>query len=191
MDVKVISEHGYNEALYGFSLSFKDRAISPDDWWSEERRERTERAAVANCGRGLGHDKWIRQVMVWVDIEAPRYWWSEFDTYKIGTVAQSESTMHTLSRRDMTKDDCADVGKCSVYLSSNINRFNIIKQMDNVDIQELKAFVPEAYLQRRLVTMNYEVLRTIIKQRSNHRLPEWSTFIDAVKDQVEHPELLP
>lgn len=210
MKVIKLEEHGYNSALYGFSLSYKDRAISREEWWpiccedttcnfyckkgkcsdrSLDRRARIESAAIANAGRGHGHDKWLRQVVLWLDIEAPRYWWSEFDTYKVGTVAQSESTMHTLSRRPMTLDDCVYTDLTRSVVQDQVNVFNSIVSKGTV--QEIKQCVPEAYLQRRVVTLNYAVFQCIINQRKNHRLPEWHTFIDAIYSQVAHPELLP
>lgn len=201
MEVIIRQEAGYDLALYGFSLSYKDRAIKPEDWWYtlskkriteiehdelSNRWDRIEKAATANAGRGKGHDKFLRQVMVWVDVEAPRYWWSEFDTYKVGTVAQSESTMHTLSKRDLEWSDFEEGISLSTFDRALFNTMKGTKT-----IQELKGELPESYLQRRLVTMNYQVLGTIINQRAKHKLPEWQQFIKAIYEQVEHPELLP
>lgn len=206
MQVKIIEEAGYNTALYGFSLSYKDRAIKREDWWPVEftgepyewnshtnevnskvkRYKQTAKTATANAGRGNGHDKFLRQIMLWVEVEAPRYWWSEFDTYKVGTVAQSESTMHTLMKRDIKKSDFE--GDITYF---DIESFNLARISNNIDIQSLKQELPEAYLQRRMVTLNYAVLRCITEQRKNHKLPEWSTFINSIYEQVEHPELLP
>lgn len=221
MDVKIRQEAGYDLALYGLSLSYKDRASKPDDWWPFDcincakgewlydlcescklyneaiidRQGRMVKVATANSGRGRGHDKWLRQVMIWIDIEAPRYWWSEFDTYKVGTVAQSESTMHTLSKREMTLNDLEPVyndAYLQQYRQKQINAFNErANNSKEISIQSLKHLLPEAYLQRRLVTFNYAVLRTIIEQRKNHRLPEWHTFINTIYKQCKHPELLP
>lgn len=224
MDVNIIEEHGYSTALYGFSLSYKDRAVKPNDWWNlecptcidleidfgsghpgdicvecrssgikattsnKERADRIAKTAQANAKRGKGHNKFLRQVILWVDIEAPRYFWSEFDTYKVGTVAQSESTMHTLSRRDVTVDDFQET--VDGYHPSKDDLLWINDCVDSGRIQRMKGVLPESYLQRRLVTMNYAVLRTIIEQRKNHRLPEWATFIESVMGQVEHPEYL-
>lgn len=196
MEITIREEAGYDLALYGMSLSFKDRAIKPEDWWmldhtyndeKNDRYNRIKKTATVNAGRGKGHDKFLRQICLWIDIEAPRYWWSEFDTYKVGTVAQSESTMHTLDKRPMTYTDISD----DTYYKA-VDTFNECRDdKDNEGIQELKANVPEGYLQRRMVTLNYGVLHTIINQRYNHRLPEWIEFIKALYDQVDHPELLP
>lgn len=182
MQVRILEEAGYVQAIKGFGYSYKDRAITPDDFYTAERFEQIERAAKANAGRGKGHDKFLRQIMLWVDIEAPRYWWSEFDTYKVGTVAQSESTMHTLAKREARGDDFEN-GMCNGAVA-------LLNAHRSKPIEILKGLLPEAYLQRRLVTMNYAVLRCIIQQREGHRLPEWQVFIEAIKEQVEHPEFL-
>ena len=197
MNITIREEAGYDLALYGMSLSFKDRAIKPEDWWDftpkssrivpgfAERRPKMKSVCTQNANRGMGHNKFRRQIVLWIDIEAPRFWWSEFDTYKVGTVAQSESTMHTLKRRDVIEDDFEAMP------------FNVRGAIDSLnlrrgsDIETVKGLLPESYLQRRLVTLNYEVLATIINQRAKHKLPQWRAFIEAIYKQVEHVELLP
>lgn len=190
MEIKILEEHGYVNAIRGFGYSFMDSAVNPDEFYTEEKFDRIEKAALVHVGRGKGMDKFLRQVCLWTDIRAPRYWWSEFDTYKVGTVAQSTSTMHTLSKRDMTIDDLETTPNTIDHQRYLVGYLN--EAMDLTEsLQELKVYLPESYLQRRLVTMNYGVLHTIIGQRKNHRLPEWRQFIEAIYDQVEHRELLP
>ena len=212
MDITIREEAGYNMALYGFSLSYKDSEIDPRAWWElpcegcknypgcfsctyngitgeddiELRMERIERAAIANCGRGKGHDKWIRQVMLWIDVNAPLSWWKHFDTYKVGTVAQSESTMHTLHRRDMVVGDVEDTVHPDV-----VEFFNAFKNGIKRTTDELNDNLPLGYKQRRVVTLNYAVLRCILSQREFHKLGHWKVFIDSIYNQVKHPELLP
>lgn len=189
MEVIVLEECGYNQAALGMSLSFKDRATPLDKWWTAERFDRMTKTLEANAGRGKGHDKFLRQMMVWLTIEAPRYWWSEFDTYKVGTVAQSESTMHTLSRRYMTIEDCVYTQFNKGLIEEQVALFN--RCVDEGTVQEIKQMVPEAYKQRRIVSLNYAVLGCIISQRDKHRLPEWHTFISSIRSQVKYSELLP
>lgn len=186
MEVKVLGEYGYDIAIRGFGYSFMDSAANPDEYYTPEKLLRIEKAALAHVGKGKGMDKWIRQVAVYLDIRAPRYWFSEFDTYKIGTVAQSTSTMHTLSRRDLTEEDFELQDEPAFF---NLRQFNICR--DGMSVQQLKINLPESYLQRRVVSLNYAVLREMIRQRSTHRLPEWKVFIDALYSQCEHVELLP
>ena len=184
MQVKILEEHGYETALRGMAYSFKDRAIDPETWWPEQRERALARAPRLAPMDG-GHNKFLRQIMLWIDIEAARCWWSEFDTYKVGTVANSESTMHTLSKRMPTTDDF-EVGTDPTVISA----FCHLWMQAKGDVTTLKMNLPEGYLQRRIVTMNYANLRNIIAQRTGHRLKFWQVFIDAIKAQVEHPELL-
>ena len=203
MDVQVLEECGHEWAALGMSLSFKDRAtpifptwnngetygVISNYWWSSDKYKKISKTMEANAGRGKGHDKFLRQITVYLMIEAPRYWWSEFDTYKVGTVAQSESTMHSLSKRYMTLGDCEYTVHTKPILEKQIELFNQV--VDEGSIEELKQCIPESYLQRRLVTLNYATLSCIINQRRGHRLSEWEVFINSIYDQVQYPELLP
>ena len=184
MKVQILKEAGYEEALRGMSYSFRDRAIPVEEWWEGQYPKAVKRAGLL-VGKGAGHDKFIRQIQLWVDIEAARCWWSEFDTYKVGTVANSESTMHKLAKREPLYDDFEDDTNINV-----IAEFRHIWARHKDDINILKMNLPEGYLQRRMVTLNYANLRNIIEQRTGHRLRWWGVFIDAILDQVEHPEFL-
>jgi hypothetical protein len=133
--------------------------------------------------------------MVWIDIEMPRYWWQEFDTYRIGMSKQSESTIHTLKNRDLTIDDF-DHAKCDSIPAFMLNTINEVRReyVENPSKENfvyLKGILPESFLQRRSACVNYKTLRNMILQRRNHVLPHWQFFIREVLDQVEHPELLP
>jgi hypothetical protein len=207
MEVTKIGEYGFDQACYGLSLSYKDRAIPRYLWWpctieDKEKFSRlaqheidyvmqrithfTKRVAPKQAGRGGGHDKFLEHIEVWIDIEAPRYWWSEFDTYRVGMSKQSESTMHSLSKRDLIDGDFED--GCPYCF--DISLFNNLRRKQGVSIRSLKEEIPEGYLQRREVKTNYKVLHNIINQRKAHKLPEWKVFIDEVYSQVDHPELL-
>jgi len=184
MKVQIIEEHGHDTALRGMAYSFKDRAIDPEAWWPGQRPRALERAPKLAPMDG-GHNKFLRQIQLWVDIEAPRCWWSEFDTYKVGTVANSESSMHTLAKRSPMASDFEE-GTDSEVISTFCHLWARAKG----DITALKMNLPEGYLQRRMVTMNYANLRNIIAQRTGHRLKVWKIFIDSIVAQVEHPEYL-
>ena len=165
------------------AYSYFDNSGSPDDWWTPEKFERAKKRSLLLFDKGAGHNKFLRQIMLWVDINAPRFWWSEFDTYKVGTVAQSTSTMHTL-KKGVTKNHFEH------HISeSDLNYMNKMFS-GGYTIEHMKSILPEGFLQRRIVTLNYGVLRTIIEQRHDHRLPQWQVFINAIKDQCEHPEFL-
>ena len=183
MEVTVIKECGYEEALYGLSLSFKDRAIPPDEWWTEERFSKMKKTANSLAGRGGGHDKFLESMVVYVDIEAPRYWWSEFDTYRVGITKQSESTMHTLKKRGLTLADFE--ARVNPEAVKEIN-----ESRDRITIRQLKSQLPEGYLQRRLVCTNYKALRNIYHQRLTHKLPEWQTFCNRIKESLKYSEFV-
>lgn len=184
MQVKVLEEHGYYNALRGMSYSFKRREQPVDAWWEKQRLKAVKRSSLL-APMDAGHNKFLRQMQLWIDIEAPRAFWSEFDTYKVGTVAQSESTMHTLSKR---LPEMADFEEGTHPLI--VKAFQEVWLEHNNDIAIIKENLPEGFLQRRLVTMNYQNLRTIIHQRVGHRYKRWSTFIEEIENQVEYPELL-
>lgn len=189
MQVNILGEYGYDIAIRGFGYSFMDSAADPEEYYTPDMKVRIEKAALAHVGKGRGMDKWIRQVAVYLDLRAPRYWWSEFDTYKVGTVAQSTSTMHTLSRRGIVMEDLEPSTPVDMEYLAYFNRRREDKL--GTELRQLKGMLPEGYLQRRVVSLNYAVLRCIIDQRKNHRLPEWHTFINEVYRGVQHPELLP
>lgn len=138
---------------------------------------------------GSEHRKFLRQIFVSVDITAPLYWWKEFDTYKVGTVANSTSTMHKLASTPITLDcfEIDDLNKQAALWARKFNPNDIIeyleflrqKYLETKDIafwKELIRWLPESWLQTRTVTMNYENLRNMYHQRQNHKLTEWHSF---------------
>lgn len=154
---------------------------------------------------GNEHRKFMRQIFVSVDITAPLYWWKEFDTYKVGTVANSTSTMHKLATTPITLD-CFETDDYDRNLSltdnpkdddglDNISTFeeDIIYVLENIRQKyletkdkrywkELVRWLPESWLQKRTITMNYENIRNMYFQRKNHKLTEWSeSFIKWVE----------
>ena len=183
MKVDIIEEAGHEWALYGMALSYKDRKLNPEDWWLSQRAK-AEKRAVILAGKDGGHNKFLESICVWLDIEAPRAWWSEMDTYRVGTTKQSESTMHTLSKRPPERDDFEEGD------DYQIQGFIVLWEQVKSDIHRLKMNLPEGFLQRRVICTNYKVLRNIIGQREGHRLKLWQTFIDEVLVQAEHPEYL-
>ena len=190
MNTHVVNEVGFEEALYGLSLSFKDRATPTKEWWTNERFEKMKKTSKALAGREGGHNKFLESMIVYIDVEAPRYWWSEFDTYRVGTTKQSESTMHTLSKRDMNISDVEVPMIGADYRFTQIVTFNKARAVSN-SVELLKSLLPEGYKQRRLICTNYKVLRNIINQRHDHKLPQWQDFINVIYDEVKHPDYLP
>lgn len=167
MRVKVLREAGVDEALLGLSLSYgKEPNIT-----------------VANrlAHKQGGHNKFLESIVVWLDITAARYWWQQFDTYRVGTTKQSESTMHTLLRDNLTQEDFED-GIHEGFLDS-LNYWRLMK-----DWVTLKRHLPESFLQRRIVCTNYKVLQNMETQRRSHRLEEWQYFLDELQGQLGAPE---
>lgn len=172
MKIKVLNEAGYPEAMLGLSLSYNQPMANMP--------------AVARdlLLKGGSHIKFLESIAVWLDITAPRYWWQQFDTYRIGVTKQSESTMHTLMKRELTFDDFEG----TPLPLSTLEAINWHIRNSSLDI--VKAALPEGFLQQRIVCTNYRTLRRILAQRINHDLYEWATFCCAVLAQVEYPGFL-
>ena len=141
---------------------------------------------------GTDHRKFMRMIAVYVDLTAPLYWWKEFDTYKVGTVANSCSTMHKIAAEEFTLEDFScehlDTRTASslsvleaviVELNHWRNSYLLSKSKD--DWWQIIQLLPSSYNQRRTVMLNYEVLANIYKSRRNHKLDEWHTFCDWIE----------
>ena len=139
---------------------------------------------------GSDHRKFLRQVFVTVDITAPLYWWKEFDTYKVGTVANSTSTMHKIHAKAFERDDFShdrlDEGGLAlldatiVYLEAERQKFLANKE-DRQPWHNMIQMLPSSYNQMRTVTMNYENLINIYYARRAHKLPEWHILCDWIR----------
>ena len=144
---------------------------------------------------GSVHAKYRRMIVVYVDILAPLYWWKEFDTYKVGTVANSCSTMHKIHEKPFTLDDFShehleDVASSMDFLTSfemlvddlNTARNWYIKTKDKRFWWQMIQLLPSSYNQKRTVMMNYEVLANIYHNRKDHKLDEWRDFCKWVEE---------
>lgn len=187
MNVTKLEEAGYEQALIGIALSFYDHQIPFKDFWTPERRLRTIHRSEKLAFKGGGHNKFLASMFTWWLIDAPRFFWGEYDTYKVATTANSASTMHTLDKRLVTAEDF-ESGTSQIL----IDGFNteIRRHWGCPDISRLKANLPEGWRQQRQVCVNYMTLQNILSQRAKHRLPQWQVFCNAILAQVEHPELL-
>lgn len=147
---------------------------------------------------GTDHRKYLRMITVYCDITAPLYWWKEFDTYKVGTVSNSCSTMHKIQAKEFTIDDFSHEHLISDCLLEHvINELNIYRDIyNNYDKQtdeykfdfskkdiwwQMIQLLPSSYNQKRTVMLNYEVLANIYKSRKDHKLDEWHTFCDWIE----------
>lgn len=194
MKVSIISESGYDIALFGTGLSYGvtshfekfhdfeiSRMIKVDGMSGARDKMLSVCSKLAN--KDGGHNKFLEMMVVWMDIDAPRYWWSEFDTYRVGTSKLSESTMHTITKRHLSKADFQ--GGIDEEFLKTIN-----ETIDTGDFYQVKRILPESFLQRRVVCTNYKVLRNMYQQRKNHRLPEWRDFCESLKRELGHFEFI-
>ena len=173
MKVRILNECGYEEALKGLSLSY-----------NVDEFKKIEKVAVKLSQKDGGHNKFLESIVLWISIDAPRYWWSQFDTYRVGVTKQSESTMHTILKRELTDVDF------EVPINSGV--MNVLNtNIRTKDFDEVKNHLPESFLQERIVCTNYKVLRNIIFQRKYHKLKQWVHFINCIYEQVNYTKLLP
>ena len=145
---------------------------------------------------GTDHRKFMRMITVYLDITAPLYWWKEFDTYKVGSVANSCSTMHKIHAKEFTLEDfsCEKLYDPLGDLRPIIDRLNVYRERyletkDKNDWWQMIQLLPTSYNQKRTVMLNYEVLANIYKSRRNHKLDEWHTFCDWVSE-LPYSELI-
>ena len=140
---------------------------------------------------GTEHRKYLRQIMVSMDITAPLYWWKDFDTYKVGTVANSCSTMHKIHAKEFTLDDFSIEHLSEDVVADPFNRIIdclnffrglYIAHKCKSDWWQMIQLLPTSYNQRRTLTMNYENVMTIIRQRSGHKLDEFNRFVEILKE---------
>lgn len=151
---------------------------------------------------GTEHRKYLRQIFVSMDITAPLYWWKENETYKVGTVSNSCSTMHKIHAKEFTLDDfsfehllCADgndyikwgdrvpIATLEIVIQTlNQNRDMYIKTKDKKYWWQMIQLLPSSYNQKRTITMNYENVMSIINQRTGHKLDEWNDFVKVLKN---------
>jgi len=126
--------------------------------------------------RGADHSKFARMISTGLTIKAPRYWWMEFSTYRIGIESVSESTMHRKVSEPFTVDDFEhDIG-AETLADLNKCRMDVMSDLRHKQLYQLKAMLPEGFLQTRDIVVNYQTLRRMFQQRHDHRLPHWRKF---------------
>ena len=151
---------------------------------------------------GTDHRKFMRMITVYLDITAPLYWWKEFDTYKVGTVANSCSTMHKIAEKEFTLEDfsCEHLERLPGYIGKYDSPYNYPSVMDHAITAlnearkmyletkdknywwQMIQLLPSSYNQKRTIMLNYEVLANIYKSRKDHKLDEWHTFCHWIEE---------
>ena len=190
---------GIEEAIRGMRNPMNSWKQSDSDWESVDDQidfilgDKDEELMLKLNAAGTSHSKYRRMIIVWVDITAPLYWWKEFDTYKVGTVANSCSTMHKLTSRDLTLadfsiehliNDAPPEGRSFTAKGLLKITIDVINQYRKLYQETHKKeywwqmiqLLPSSYNQKRTVMLNYEVLAKIFEERRGHKLDEWREF---------------
>ena len=192
MKIKILEETGYEFALLGMALSYYDHIDPIEEWWNEERKQKADKRAKLLAHKDLGHNKFLESMGVCLYVQATRGFWQEFDTYRVGVTKQSSSTMHKLSKRIVGYSDFEEgTSKCMISAFNKcLLSYKSPKSPYYNDITRLKENLPEGWLQERVVTTNYKVLRHIYGQRYDHRYKHWRTFCEFLLNNLEHPHFI-
>ena len=181
--VRVLCEAGFKEALFGLSLSY--RTLTPLEINGTKRYFDDDQHFLKLCKiaetlafKQGGHNKFLESMQVWLLIRGSLSFWKQFDTYRVGTTKQSESTMHTLKKRALTENDFTKETFCIPTINQNFS------------IDEMRDSLPSGFLECRVVNTNYKTLQNIIHQRKNHKSKKWNTFIEMLLKQVKFPQFL-
>ena len=211
-----------NTEVYGFKRALKGMRNPLESWHKNDTVEENGKVVIGENDLGLAqrlikagseHRKFMRQIFVSVDITAPLYWWKEFDTYKVGTVSNSCSTMHKIQEKEFTLEDFSTEHICirqsMDVLKDTIDALNVFRDVylnggnlryENGNIKcfgkkdkeiwwQLIQLLPSSYNQTRNVMLNYEVLANIYRQRKNHKLDEWREFCNWI-ESLPYSELI-
>ena len=198
---------GWDAAIRGMRNPMNSWDKSDSKHWHETIvGHEVERRVVGNADltlmkklvkAGSDHAKFMRMINVTMDVTAPLYWWSEYDTYKVGTVANSCSTMHTIANREFTLGDFSTEHLDDVSLDTfnyiiaqlEYDRRLYIKTKDKKYWWDMIQLLPSSYNQKRTVQLNYAVLRNMYHARRNHKLDEWHDFCSWV-ETLPYAELI-
>lgn len=201
-----INVYNFESAIHGMRSPYNsyDKSDSAYDDIGEYYIGENDLALMQRLFKaGTEHRKFMRQILVSMDITAPLYWWKQESTYKVGTTSNSQSTMHTIAKKEFTLSDfsfdkedgseiIAEDEPEKVYSMSAMIQFlnnareKYLSTKDKNDWRYLIQLLPESYNQTRTVTMNYEVVANIIRQRRHHKLCEWDKFIDIMLDSLPY-----
>lgn len=216
LTIENIETFGWEPAIRGMrnpknSWEKSDTIYPHDGEWELQIGENDMKLMTNLADAGQVHGKFLRMICVTLDITAPLYWWKEFDTYKVGTVANSCSTMHKIHSSDLTLDDFSHEHLSSgsmlalKELIDHINRersfyLNGAKGVPGDDWEippkdkrfwwQMIQLLPSSYNQKRTVLLNYAVLKNIYQYRKDHKLDEWHTFCDMIRTLPYADELI-
>lgn len=192
--------YGISRSVYSARNAFNSWNKSDSDLSTDSLGNADLDLAIRLRNAGTDHRKFMRMITVYLDITAPLYWWKEFDTYKVGTVANSCSTMHKIADKEFTLEDfsCEHLeNSWLAHLKETIRLLNDARDAYNWCNTDAKKewwwqmiqLLPSSYNQKRTVMLNYEVLANMYKSRRNHKLDEWHTFCDWI-EKLPYSELI-
>lgn len=196
--IENVDVHNITRAIYSARNAMNSWDKSDSRFETDTMGENDLKLAKKLVKAGADHSKFMRMITVTCDITAPRYWWTEFDTYKVGTVRNSCSTMHTIHKEPFTAKDFS-FDKSTAVVFGNETR-EILKLLNKVRDLYLKTndksywrtliqLLPQSYNQRATVQLNYQVLRNMYHARKNHKLDEWRDFCKWV-EKLPYSELI-
>ena len=189
-----------NVEIFGYKAAIRGMR-NPMNSWSKSDSDadligQNDEQLMLALAKAPEERKYLRMIHVQLDVTAPLYWWKEFDTYKIGTVSNSCSTMHKIAAKEFTLDDFShehigDVPNCDpmyyaalegTIMSLNEARRCFIDTKDKKYWWQMIQLLPSSYNQRRTIDLNFEVLLKQYRERNNHKLDEWHTYCDWIKE---------
>lgn len=196
---------GWEHAIRGMRNPMNSFDKSDSEWWECDHADvyypcanigpNDKELMQKLCKAGTDHRKFMRMIVVYADITAPLYWWKEFDTYKVGTVANSCSTMHKIADKEFTLGDFSTEKMVNRYVLNlvieELNRLrkHYLEDKEKAYWYSMIQLLPSSYNQRRTVMLNYEVLANIYKSRRNHKLDEWVEFCKII-ETLPHSEFI-
>jgi hypothetical protein len=174
------------DSVFSYDMNQKKEIVvlGPNDY----------KLATTLCEAGSEHRKFLRQIFISCDVEAPWYWWKEQETYQIGTTENSTSQMHKLGSRELTKEDFIvddwDIDYESLLMTIN-NKIRLYQAdpQNKKNWRSLIQMIPGSFIYRRTISLNYEVLCNQYRHRKNHKLVEWHEYLDQMIAGLPYPEL--
>lgn len=203
-----VDVHNIARAIYSARNAMNSWAKSDSRFETDTMGENDLKLAKQLVKAGTDHSKFMRMITVTLDIIAPMYWWKEASTYKVGTVRNSCSTMHTIHKKEFTLDDFSHEHLTDCYDSNGqlccefgwtleclINDLNAVRELyletkDKKYWWQMIQLLPSSYNQRSTVQLNYAVLRNIYHARKDHKLDEWKIFCKWIEEELPYSKLI-
>lgn len=198
ISIQNIHVDNITRSIYSARNAMNSWNKSDSDFEDEVIGENDLKLAQSLIKAGTDHSKFMRMINVTMDITAPLYWWKEFDTYKVGTVANSCSTMHKIHTKEFMLEDFSHEHLEPSWIKSlnqlieclNYARHMFLQTKDKRFWWQMIQLLPTSYNQKRTVQLNYQVLRNIYFSRRNHKLDEWQLFCSGLEELPYAKELI-